>query len=237
MIGYFSIDLQRAATLIGWFIIGVMNIQLCTLRHILMATISNRKLSVSFIYLSKQLWIITCEFSHCSGKRLLICLFVQFCLKSLTAYAYFNCCNYKARTVYTIMGHFATRIHEWDCIQFRTRWSIMTMDNRWSESAALFTALIDVIRSSFHHYQGLYLNFFSSVTTDFKISSALRWAIQDQGPLVYQIFFKFAGNKDRHKISDKFEFRPDWTTPYGIRCPWTSNNFPIDYNGKMVSPS
>ena len=29
-----------------------------------------------------MLWIITCEFSHCLGKRLLICLFVLFCLKS-----------------------------------------------------------------------------------------------------------------------------------------------------------
>ena len=32
-------------------------------------------------------------------------------------------------------------------------------------------------------------------------------------------FFKLAGNKDRHKISDEFEFRPDQTTPYKIRCP------------------
>ena len=78
LIGYSSIDLQRAATLIGWFIIGLMNIQLCTLRHTLMATISNPELSGSLIYLSKQLWIITCEFSHCLGKRLLICLFVLF---------------------------------------------------------------------------------------------------------------------------------------------------------------
>ena len=33
--------------------------------------------------------------------------------------------------------------------------------------------------------QGLYLNFFSSVTADFNISSALRWAIQDQGSSGY----------------------------------------------------
>ena len=31
----------------------------------------------------------------------------------------------------------------------------------------------------------------------------------------YQIFFKLAGNKDRHKISDEFEFRH---TPYRVRC-------------------
>ena len=31
-------------------------------------------------------------------------------------------------------------------------------------------------------------------------------------------FFKLAGNEDRHKISDEFEFRPDLTTPYSVRC-------------------
>ena len=37
--------------------------------------------------------------------------------------------------------------------------------------------------------------------------------------LFFQIFFKLAGNEDRHKISDEFEFRPDRTTPYRVRCP------------------
>ena len=31
-----------------------------------------------------------------------------------------------------------------------------------------------------NHSDSIFLNFFSSITTDFKISSALRWAIQDQ---------------------------------------------------------
>ena len=44
----------------------------------------------------------------------------------------------------------------------------------------------------------------------------------------YQIFFKLAGNEDRHKISDEFEFRPDRTTPYRVRCPLASEKFPID---------
>ena len=44
----------------------------------------------------------------------------------------------------------------------------------------------------------------------------------------YQIFFKLAGNEDRHKISDKFEFRPDQITPYRVRCPWAPEKFPID---------
>ena len=38
----------------------------------------------------------------------------------------------------------------------------------------------------------------------------------------------FAGNEDKHKISDEFEFRPDRTTPYRVRCPWASQKFPID---------
>ena len=33
-------------------------------------------------------------------------------------------------------------------------------------------------------------------------------------------FLYFAGNKDMHKISDEFEFRPDRTTDYGVSCPW-----------------
>ena len=33
-----------------------------------------------------------------------------------------------------------------------------------------------------------------------------------------------AGNEDMHKISDKFKFRPDRTTDYGVSCPWVSNN-------------
>ena len=43
-----------------------------------------------------------------------------------------------------------------------------------------------------------------------------------------QIHFKFVGNEDMHNISNEFEFRPDWTTDYGVICPWTSKNTPID---------
>ena len=35
-------------------------------------------------------------------------------------------------------------------------------------------------------------------------------------------FFILAGNEDMHKISNKFEFRPDRTTDYGVSCPWVS---------------
>ena len=42
------------------------------------------------------------------------------------------------------------------------------------------------------------------------------------------ILFILAGNEDMHKISDKFELRPDWTTDYRVSCPWASKKFPID---------
>ena len=45
----------------------------------------------------------------------------------------------------------------------------------------------------------------------------------------YRIFFKLTGNEDRHKISDKFQFRPDLTTPHRVRCPWASKKIPIDF--------
>ena len=33
-----------------------------------------------------------------------------------------------------------------------------------------------------------------------------------------QIHCKFVGNEDMHNISDEFEFRPDRTTDYGVKC-------------------
>ena len=33
------------------------------------------------------------------------------------------------------------------------------------------------------------------------------------------ILFKLEGNEDMHNILDEFEFRPDLTTDYGVRCP------------------
>ena len=35
-----------------------------------------------------------------------------------------------------------------------------------------------------------------------------------------RIIIKVAGNQDRHKSSDKFDFRPDQTTNFGVTCPW-----------------
>ena len=47
------------------------------------------------------------------------------------------------------------------------------------------------------------------------------------------IFFKLAGNKDMHNIMNEFEFWPDWTTDYGVSCPWESKKYPYrPYNGE-----
>ena len=35
-----------------------------------------------------------------------------------------------------------------------------------------------------------------------------------------RIIIKVAGNQDRHKISDEFDFRLDQTTHFGVTCPW-----------------
>ena len=51
------------------------------------------------------------------------------------------------------------------------------------------------------------------------------------------IFFKLAGIKDMHNIMNEFEFRPDWTTDYGVSCPWASKKYPHRLiMGKMVFP-
>ena len=35
-----------------------------------------------------------------------------------------------------------------------------------------------------------------------------------------RIIIKVAGNQDRHKSSDQFDFGPDQTTHFGVTCPW-----------------
>ena len=46
--------------------------------------------------------------------------------------------------------------------------------------------------------------------------------------LIYRIIIKLAGIQDSHKISDKFDFRPDQTICFGVTCPWAPKIFPID---------
>ena len=58
------------------------------------------------------------------------------------------------------------------------------------------------------------------------ISLKEKWCLHLFSVVFYFILFILAGNKDMHKISDEFEFRPDWTTDYGVSCPWGLKEFP-----------
>ena len=37
------------------------------------------------------------------------------------------------------------------------------------------------------------------------------------------IIINVAGNQDRHKSLDEFDFRPDQTSHFGVTCPWMTN--------------
>ena len=53
-----------------------------------------------------------------------------------------------------------------------------------------------------------------------------KWCLHLFSVVFNPILIILADNEDMHKISDEFEFRPDWTTDYGVSCPWASKNFP-----------
>ena len=42
-----------------------------------------------------------------------------------------------------------------------------------------------------------------------------------------RIIIKVAGNEDRHKSSDEFDFGPDQTIHFGVTCPWMTENFTL----------
>ena len=39
-----------------------------------------------------------------------------------------------------------------------------------------------------------------------------------------RIIIKVAGNQDRHKSSNEFDFGPDQTTNFGVTCPWSAGH-------------
>ena len=55
-----------------------------------------------------------------------------------------------------------------------------------------------------------------------------KWCLHLFSVAFDSILFILAGNEGMHKISDKFELRPDRTTDYRVSCPWASKKFPID---------
>ena len=54
-----------------------------------------------------------------------------------------------------------------------------------------------------------------------------KWCLQASS-FIFRIFVKLAGNQDRHKILDKFEFRPDRISHFGVICPCGWIKFSID---------
>ena len=55
-----------------------------------------------------------------------------------------------------------------------------------------------------------------------------KWCLQASSFNFYRIFVKPAGNQDRHKISDEFEFGPDRISHFGVTCPCGRIKFSID---------
>ena len=47
-----------------------------------------------------------------------------------------------------------------------------------------------------------------------------KWCLQASSFIFYWIIIRVTGNQDRHKSSDKFDFRLDQTTHFGVTCPW-----------------
>ena len=52
--------------------------------------------------------------------------------------------------------------------------------------------------------------------------------LQASSFIFYRIFVKLAGNQDRHKILDQFEFRPDRISHFWVTCPSGQIKFSID---------
>ena len=55
-----------------------------------------------------------------------------------------------------------------------------------------------------------------------------KWCLQASSLIFDRIFVKLAGNQDRHKISDEFEFRLDRISHFGFTCPCVRIKFSID---------
>ena len=47
-----------------------------------------------------------------------------------------------------------------------------------------------------------------------------KWCLNASSFIFNRIVITVAGNQDRHKSTDEFDFRPDQTTNFGVTCPW-----------------
>ena len=55
-----------------------------------------------------------------------------------------------------------------------------------------------------------------------------KWCLQASSFIFDRIFIKLAGNQDRHKISDEFEFWQDRIRHFGVACPCGRIKFSVD---------
>ena len=62
-----------------------------------------------------------------------------------------------------------------------------------------------------------------------------KWCLHDSAFSFDRIFLKLAGNKDRHKFSDKFDFGLGLTICFGVTCPWATIFFLQNYNWENVN--
>ena len=47
-----------------------------------------------------------------------------------------------------------------------------------------------------------------------------KWCLHASSFILDRIIIRVAGNQDRHKILDEFDFGPDQNTHFGVTCPW-----------------
>ena len=51
-----------------------------------------------------------------------------------------------------------------------------------------------------------------------------KWCLHAGSFIFDRFIIKVAGNQDRHKSLDEFDFGPDQTTHLGVTCPWMTKN-------------
>ena len=55
-----------------------------------------------------------------------------------------------------------------------------------------------------------------------------KWCLQASSFIFDRIFLKLAGNQDRYKVSNVFEFRPNQISNFGVTRPWVRIKFSVD---------
>ena len=94
---------------------------------------------------------------------------------------------------------------EWWTFYFRTWISLRRVGQSWSNFIRSITGGVERLHNVLR-----------------QIGSKL-WCLHASSFIFYRIIIKVAGNQDKHKSSDEFDFRPDQTTHFWVTCPWMMN--------------